>query len=36
MVLGNDTTALLDLAVTAVIGVVFFVIAARGLSWKAK
>ena len=36
MVLGNDTTALLDLAVTAVIGVVFFFIAARGLSWKAK
>ena len=36
MVLGNDTTALIDLAVTAVIGVVFFVIAARGLSWKAK
>ncbi len=36
MVLGNDSTALLDLAVTAVIGVVFFVIAARGLSWKAK
>ncbi len=36
MVLGNDTTALVDLAITAVIGAVFFVIAARGLSWKSR
>ncbi len=36
MVLGNDTTALVDLAITAVIAVLFFVISARGLSWKAR
>ena len=36
MVLGNDTTAAIDLAITVVIGVVFFALAARGLSWKAK
>ncbi len=36
MVLGNDASALLDLVVTAVVGVVFFVIAARGLSWKSR
>ena len=36
MVLGNDATALIDLVITAVIGVVFFVVAARGLSWKSK
>jgi ABC-2 type transport system permease protein len=36
MVLGNDTTALFDLAVTAVIAVVFFIIPARALSWKSK
>lgn len=36
MVLGNDSGALLDLAVTAVIAVIFFVIPARALSWKSK
>ena len=36
MVLGNDASALIDLAVTAVIAVVFFVIPARALSWKAR
>jgi ABC-2 type transport system permease protein len=36
MVLGNDTTAVFDLLVTVVIGVVFFAVAARGLSWKSK
>ena len=36
MVLGNDATAVADLLITAVIGVVFFVVAARGLSWKSK
>lgn len=36
MVLGNDTTAVVDLLITVVIGVAFFVIAARGLSWKSK
>jgi ABC-2 type transport system permease protein len=36
MVLGNDAAALVDLAITAVIAVVFFVIPARALSWKAK
>ncbi len=36
MVLGNDAAALTDLAITIVIGVVFFVAAARGLSWKSK
>ena len=36
MVLGNDAAALVDLAVTAVIAVVFFVIPARALSWKAR
>ena len=36
MVLGNDATALVDLAVTAIITIVFFVIPARALSWKAK
>ncbi len=36
MVLGNDAAALVDLAITAVVGVVFFVLAARGLSWKSK
>jgi ABC-2 type transport system permease protein len=36
MVLGNDAAALVDLAVTAVIAVVFFVIPARALSWKTK
>ncbi len=36
MVLGNDAGALVDLAITAVIAVVFFVIPARGLSWKSK
>ena len=36
MVLGNDTTALIDLAITAVMALVFFLIPARALSWKAK
>lgn len=36
MILGNDGTALADLLITTVIGVAFFVIAARGLSWKSK
>jgi len=36
MVLGNDAAALVDLAVTAVIAVIFFIIPARALSWKAK
>ncbi len=36
MVLGNDGAALVDLAVTAVIAVIFFVIPARALSWKTK
>ena len=36
MVLGNDATALVDLAVTALIAVIFFVIPARALSWKSK
>jgi len=36
MILGNDTTALVDLAVTAVMAVIFFVIPARALSWKSK
>ncbi len=36
MVLGNDTAALTDLAITLVIGVVFFMAAARMLSWKSK
>lgn len=36
MVLGNDASALVDLAVTAVVAVIFFVIPARTLSWKSK
>ena len=36
MILGNDTAALIDLGITAVISVVFFVIPARALSWKSK
>jgi ABC-2 type transport system permease protein len=36
MVLGNDATALVDLAVTAVFAGACFIIAARGLSWKSK
>jgi ABC-2 type transport system permease protein len=36
MVLGNDGTALFDLSVTLVFAIVFFVVAARGLSWKSK
>lgn len=36
MVLGNDSVALVDLAVTAGIAVVFFIIPARTLSWKSK
>jgi ABC-2 type transport system permease protein len=36
MTFGNDTTALVDLGITMVFAVVFFVVAARGLSWKSK
>ncbi|HYM41113.1 MAG TPA: ABC transporter permease [Thermoplasmata archaeon] len=36
MVFGNDATALVDLAITAVIAVIFFAIPARALSWKSK
>ncbi len=36
MVLGNDTTALVDLAVTAIMAVIFFLIPAQALSWKTK
>ena len=36
MVFGNDTAALVDLAVTAVIAMIFFLVPARALSWKAK
>ena len=36
MVLGNDVTAAVDLLVVLVIGVVFFVLAARAMSWKGK
>lgn len=36
MVLGNEGTALVDLLVTLGFAIVFFVIAARGLSWKSK
>lgn len=36
MILGNDSTALVDLAVTVVIGIVFFAIPAKALSWKSK
>ncbi len=36
MVLGNNAAALVDLAITAVMALIFFVIPARALSWKAK
>lgn len=36
MVLGNEATALVDLLVTLAFAAVFFVVAARGLSWKSK
>lgn len=36
MVLGNETTAAIDLAIVLVIGVIFFVLAARAMSWKGK
>jgi len=36
MIFGNDTKALLYLGVTIVLGLVFFAIASRALSWKSK
>jgi len=36
MTFGTDSTAFVDLAVTLGFSVVFFVVAARGLSWKSK
>lgn len=36
MILGNDTVALVDLAITGVMAAVFFIIPARMLSWKSK
>jgi ABC-2 type transport system permease protein len=36
MTFGTDSTALVDLLVTLGFAVVFFVVAARGLSWKSK
>ncbi len=36
MVLGNDVTAAVDLGIVFVIGVVFFLLAARAMSWKGK
>ena len=36
MTFGTDATAFIDLLVTLGFAVVFFVVAARGLSWKSK
>jgi len=36
MTFGTDATALVDLLVTLGFAVVFFVVAARGLSWKSR
>jgi ABC-2 type transport system permease protein len=36
MTFGNDGTALVDLGITLAFAIVFFVVAARGLSWKSK
>jgi len=36
MVLGNEGTALTYLGVTLAFAAVFFVVGARGLSWKSK
>ncbi len=36
MILGNDGAALVDLAITTVIAVIFFVVPAKALSWKSK
>jgi len=36
MTFGTDATAFIDLLVTLGFAVVFFVVAASGLSWKSK
>ncbi len=36
MILGNDGAALVDLAITSVMAVIFFAIPAKMLSWKSK
>jgi len=36
MIYGNETSALINLAVVAVLGVVFFALASRLMSWKEK
>ena len=36
MVIGNESTAFTNLLVTTAFALVFFVVAARGLSWKSK
>jgi ABC-2 type transport system permease protein len=36
MTFATDSTALVDLVITLGFAVVFFVVAARGLSWKSK